>query len=320
GDPKRIMLFGTSAGGGNICALISSPLARGLFHAAAMESSVPTGCEIPTLAEVEGRTGQRVVKAVGCDSAANVAACLRSKRTTEIVSAVPAGTNVFPRIYGPNMDGHVFPDQPLSIVARRAHTAMPIVIGNTTDETLGWVRSGTPITDAQTYSAEIEKVFGAGARERILAAYPLSSYATPASAFIQLTTDAQFTCTSRRVARVFAGAQKEPVYRYLFSHVMENDPQLMAAGANHTIEHAFLFPLRGSYEPTAADLTVQRFMVGYWTRLALTGTPNSGRDPQWPVAAGDAYLELNAAPAANRGPDRAKCDLWDSLPVQWPHL
>jgi hypothetical protein len=38
------------------------------------------------------------------------------------------------------------------------------------------------------------------------------------------------------------------------------------------------------------------------------------------VAAGDAYLELNAAPAANRGRDRAKCDLWDSLPVQWPHL
>jgi para-nitrobenzyl esterase len=320
GDPKRIMLFGTSAGGGNICALISSPLARGLFHAAAMESSVPTGCEIPTLAQVEGRTGQRVVEAVGCDSAANVAACLRSKRTSEIVSAVPAGTNVFPRIYGPNMDGHVFPDQPLRIVARRAHTAMPIVIGNTTDETLGWVRSGTPITDAQTYSAEIEKVFGAGARERILAAYPLSSYSTPASAFIQLTTDAQFTCTSRRVARVFSGAQKEPVYRYLFSHVMANDAQLTAAGANHTIEHAFLFPLSGSYKPTAADLTVQRFIVGYWTRLALTGTPNSGRDPQWPAAAGDAYLELNAAPAANRGPDRAKCDLWDSLPVQWPHL
>jgi para-nitrobenzyl esterase len=320
GDPNRIMLFGTSAGGGNICALISSPLARGLFHAAAMQSSVPTGCEIPTLAEVESRTGQRVVKAVGCDAAASVAACLRSKATSEIVSAVPAVTNVFPRTYGPNMDGHVFPDQPIRIIGRRAHTPMPIVIGNTANETLGWVRSGTPITDAQTYAAEIEKVFGAPARDRILDAYPLSAYSTPLTAFIQLTTDAQFTCTSRRVARVFSGAQKQPVYRYLFPHVMENDPRLKAAAANHTIEHAFLFPIRGSYKPTDADLAVQRYMVDYWTSLARTGNVNNGRDPKWPVAAGDAYLELNTAPSEKRGPDDAKCDLWDSLPAQWPHL
>jgi para-nitrobenzyl esterase len=31
GDPNRVFLFGTSAGGGNICALMTSPLARGLF-------------------------------------------------------------------------------------------------------------------------------------------------------------------------------------------------------------------------------------------------------------------------------------------------
>jgi para-nitrobenzyl esterase len=184
GDPQRIMLFGTSAGGGNICALISSPHARGLFHAAAMQSSVPTGCEIPTLADAQTGTGQRVVKAAGCDAAPDVAACLRSKTVTEIVSAVPARTNVFPRIYGPNMDGHVFPDQPLRIISRRAHASMPIIIGDTTDETLGWVRAGTPITDADTYATEIGKVFGTAEQDRIVAAYPLSAYPTPLKAFI----------------------------------------------------------------------------------------------------------------------------------------
>ena len=320
GDPQRIMVFGTSAGGGNICALISSPLARGLFHAAAMQSSVPTGCEIPTLAEVQGRTGQRVVKAAGCDSAADIAACLRGKTVAEIVSAVPAVTNVLPRTYGPNMDGVVFPDQPLKIIARRAHTSMPIIIGSTADETVGWVRTGTPITDAATYAAEIEKTFGAAARDRILAAYPAADYPTPQKAFIQLTTDAQFTCTSRRVARVFASAQKEPVYRYMFSHTMENDPRLKAVAANHTIEHAFQFPFSGKYKPVEADLTVQKFMVGYWSRFARTGNPGNARDPQWPVAAGDAYLEIAVAPSAKRGPDAAKCDFWDALAVQWPHL
>jgi len=147
GDPQRIMLFGTSAGGGNICALISSPLARGLFHASAMQSSVPTGCEMPTLAEVQSRTGERVVKAAGCESAADIAACLRGKRVTEMVAAVPAVTDVLSRTYGPNVDGVVFPDQPIKIIARRAHAAMPIIIGTTTDETTGWVRAGAPITD-----------------------------------------------------------------------------------------------------------------------------------------------------------------------------
>ena len=320
GDPQRIMLFGTSAGGGNICALISSPHARGLFHAAAMQSSVPTGCEIPTLADVQTRTGQRVVKAAGCDAASDVAACLRRKTPEEIVSAVPSGTNVFPRVYGPNMDGHVFPEQPLNIISRRAHASMPIIIGDTVDETLGWVRAGTPITDAETYASEIGKVFGLSARDRILAAYPLSDYPSPLKAFVQLTTDAQFTCTSRRVARAFSVAQKEPVYRYVFSHVLENDPQLKAQGAGHTVEHAFLFPFQGKYNPMEADLTVQRLMVRYWARLARTGNPNGAGNPQWPVAAGDAYLEIGAAPTAKRGPDTAKCDFWDTVKVQWPHL
>ena len=41
GDPSRVFLFGTSAGGGNICALMTSPLTRGLIHGVAMQSSVP---------------------------------------------------------------------------------------------------------------------------------------------------------------------------------------------------------------------------------------------------------------------------------------
>ncbi len=60
GDPKRVMLFGTSAGGGNICALMSSPMTRGLIHAAAMQSSVPTGCELQTRSQAESRTGDMV--------------------------------------------------------------------------------------------------------------------------------------------------------------------------------------------------------------------------------------------------------------------
>src|SRR5246127_2390696 len=64
GDPDKIFLFGTSAGGGNICALMTSPLTRGLIHCVAMQSSVPTGGEIQTMADAEEGTGRKVAQAV----------------------------------------------------------------------------------------------------------------------------------------------------------------------------------------------------------------------------------------------------------------
>jgi para-nitrobenzyl esterase len=78
GDPTHIFLFGTSAGGANICGLMTSPLARTLFHGAAMESSVPTGCEFQTLAQAESRTGARLVKAVRCDTARELKGSIRA--------------------------------------------------------------------------------------------------------------------------------------------------------------------------------------------------------------------------------------------------
>jgi para-nitrobenzyl esterase len=38
GDPKRVMIFGESGGGGKVSMLLASPPAKGLFHAAVIES------------------------------------------------------------------------------------------------------------------------------------------------------------------------------------------------------------------------------------------------------------------------------------------
>jgi para-nitrobenzyl esterase len=322
GDPDRVFLFGTSAGGGNICALMTSPLTRGLIHGVSMQSSVPSGCEIQTLADAEQGTGARVAKALGCDGAADVAACLRAKRMDEVVAAVPGTFSVLTRVYGPNMDGHVFPQQPIKAIERKDFPPMSILIGNTAGETWGWADSAGKVTDAATYAAAIDKVFGAAAREQILQLYPASAFASPRHAFTQLTTDAEFTCTSRRVARALTRAQTKPVYRYLFAQALENDPQQKALGPNHTIEHAFLFGWQGKYQPTDADRVVQRQTVLYWTRMAKTGNPNGPGNPDWPAASGngDAYLEIGAATAAKTGDANAHCDFWDKTPLLWPHV
>ncbi|MES2932474.1 MAG: carboxylesterase family protein [Pseudomonadota bacterium] len=322
GDPSRVFLAGTSAGGGNICALMTSPMTKGLIHGVAMQSSVPIGCEIPTLADVERGTGSAVAAKMGCDGSSDTAACLRAKSVTELVSAIPGTFTVFPRVYGPNMDGHVFPDQPLALIKQRKYPAMPVIIGNTASETMQFINAAGPVTDATSLASAVTKVFGVDQTERIVAQYPLTAYPTPRAAFVQLTTDAEFTCQSRRVARTFAGVQKAPVFRYLFTHTLENDPDQKALGAIHTVEHPFLFNWQGSYRPTATDLEVQKHMVGYWSRMAKKGNPNGGGDPVWPAASSlnEAYLEIGANTVAGNGPADAHCDFWDTIRFPWPHL
>lgn len=328
GDPSQVFLFGTSAGGGNICALLTSPMTKGLIHGVAMQSSVPTGCELQTLADAEKGTGRTVVDKVGCSDKPDIAACLREKSVTELVSALPGTFTVLPRLYGPNMDGVIFPQQPIERIRQKRSPAVPVIIGNTSDETIQFINSLGPITDGASLSGAIERVFGNAMRDRIVEQYPLTSYSTPRAALVQLTTDALFTCPSRRVARTFASVQRAPVFRYLFDHSLANDPTQKALGAIHTVEHPFLFSWEGSYQPDSADREVQRLMLNYWTSMAVNGTPNGANHsknatlPTWPVAGitGDTYLVIGRAPTVKTNSGAARCNFWDTVPLSSPHL
>ncbi|UUX97080.1 carboxylesterase/lipase family protein [Aquabacterium sp. J223] len=317
GDPQRVMLFGTSAGGGSICALMTAPAARGLFHRAAMQSAVPTGCELATREQAEALSGRPVAERLGCDGRPDAAACLRAKPVAEVVRALPGTFGVLPRLYGPNVDGVVFPEQPLAVIARGAHAAMPVIVGNSTLETQLFVGGLGVVDNEAAYAAALRRVFGDAEALRIVGAYPPSAHASPRQALVRLTTDAFFTCQSRRVARLLAGAQRQPVYRYLFDHALENDPELKAQGAVHTVEHPFFFGWKGRYRPTADDLAVQRLVVGHWADFAVDGTPRRG----WPRAyPGDVQLRIAAQPASHSGDGGAQCAFWDTVVLPSPHL
>jgi para-nitrobenzyl esterase len=322
GDPSRVFLFGTSAGGGNICALLTSPLTTGLIHGVAMQSSVPIGCELQTLADAQNGTGAEVTKRVGCVNQADTATCLREKSVNELVSALPGTFTVFPRLYGPNVDGVVFPQQPIERIQQKNYPPVPIIIGDTKDETMQFVNSVGPVTDGASYSAAIARVFGMTARDQIIEHYPLSNYPTPRAAFVQVTTDAQFTCQSRRLARTFASVQQPPVYRYVFAHSLENDPTQKALGAIHTIEHPFLFNWEGSYQPTAIDRKIQSLMLNYWSNMAKLGNPNGANAVTWTDAGknGDTYLEISAASQVRQTLASTHCDFWDTVKLPQPHL
>ncbi len=322
GDPGRVFLFGTSAGGGNICALMTAPAAQGLFHGVAMQSSVPTGCELQTLADSQQRTGTRVANATGCANASDIAACLRGKSVNEIVGAVSGLTDIFARVYGPNMDGHIFPDQPRKLIEARRYKSLPVIIGGTADETKTFLNAIGPVPDPTSYAEAVTKLFGVQSRDAILARYPAASFASPRGALDVATTDAYFTCTTRRVARLLTSVQTEPVYTYFFSHVLENNPVERARGAGHTAEHPFFFPWTGKFLQSEGERQLQGAMLLYWSKMAATGNPNGEGNPVWPRydAKTDAHLELATPPRAGTALRKDQCDFWDGVTLPWPHL
>jgi len=321
GDPDRVFLFGTSAGGLNICALLASPMTRGLFHGVSMQSSVPTGCELQTMKDLEERTGEAVARETGCVGAADVAACFRGLTVEQIVSAVPGAVNIYPRWYGPNVDGHVFPEQPIEAIRSGRHSRMPVLIGTTLDETRTFLNAVDPIDDAARFTQVVGDLFGGENRDAIVQRYPITGYESPRLALEAVANDAYFNCPTRRIARALVDNQGEPVFRYLFTHTLQTNEVTRARGSSHTLEHRFLFAM-AEEESTDDELALHDLMVGYWSRMARTGDPNGEGAPHWPRydANADPYMELSTNPGARANLSGGLCDFWDTVQLPWPRL
>jgi para-nitrobenzyl esterase len=317
GDPARVLLFGESGGGNDVCALVASPLAARLFSAAIMQSG---GCVARTSAEMQA-WGAGWANSTGCADAPDAIACLRERDADDLLSgfeftAVEPGGRIVV-MSGPTVDGYVLPLSPVEALRTGRFNHVPFIIGINAHETASPLfRIEQGLTQAQ-YEAHVRALFPEAA-EQVLQHYPSSDYASPRFALVALTTDLQFVCPARLYLEYAARAQREPVYSYLYTHVMEGGPGRIN-GAAHGLELFFVFQamdrLHSGYRVTDGDRRVERAALGYWTHFAASGDPNGGGLPNWrrfdPERAN--YLDLSAAPtmAAPLGGDR--CDFLNAL-------
>jgi len=145
GDPSRVMLFGESAGGVVVCALTASPLARGLFSTAAIESG---GCSVQPRPIANG-AGDRLIAAAGCAGRPDAAACLRAQAPEAILRALPAVvTGATPNDFGPSVDGRVLSRAVLETVAAGTHLRVPVIVGTNADEAARMAPAAV-VTEAQ---------------------------------------------------------------------------------------------------------------------------------------------------------------------------
>ena len=320
GDPRRVLLFGESAGAVNTCMHLTSPGSAGLFSAAIMESG---GCGAVSQPQAE-EVGADHVEEAGCGDAEDVPACLRDLDADALaeLSVSPVGGGlVTGGGFGPTVDGLVLVEPPLERIVAGRHNAVPVALGANADETAIFTPVGSP--SAAQYASWVQAVFGVLA-DAVLAEYPLDDHPTARWAWIALTTDAQFVCPSRWMARGLAAAQAEPVWRYFFSRVPAGVSGDLY-GSWHGLELPYVFGkvdavvAETGWAAEAADYAIEDAMGRYWTNLAAGGDVNGpdmeGQPPTWPLYDGDldSTLEIGDPIGAVDGVRTDKCDFWEAL-------
>lgn len=134
GDPSRVMIFGESAGAMSVGELIGSPLAKGLFSRAVLESGTGTTL-VQARADAEA-TGQRLAAALGV-SGIDAAALARLRAVpgdSIIAAAVKMAPNPGTPIFWPVIDRYVLPQPVDSAIVQGKANLVPIIVGSNRDE------------------------------------------------------------------------------------------------------------------------------------------------------------------------------------------
>lgn len=157
GDPKNVTIFGESAGGVSVHTHLTSPLSRGLFQKAIIQSGggrdgVLTGRPMradgvdphyPVSAETIGVNFARRYMIEGVDAAA--LAKLRALSVAEIVdggqeSAGPGGPVTYS---GPILDGRLAVETAQSAYEARRQMRVPLMIGSNSADEIGFISADT---------------------------------------------------------------------------------------------------------------------------------------------------------------------------------
>lgn len=284
GDPDNVTLLGHSAGATAVTTLLCIPSAAGLFHRAIAQS--------PAVASV-----------IDSDRAAGWASdFITWLHTTESLAVdallaapprelVDAGTRLSAlasreapgaRCMSPVVDGDFLPEHPADVFAAgRAHP-VPLLIGSTKHEGLGFV--GRRGEEVPTSAGAIDLMFeitDPGAQLRVLSAYP--GYPS-ARARAQLGGDALFWIPAVRAAQSHSAHAPTFVYRYDFTTPALN---LRHLGGAHGTD---LLPVL--VDPASAETRSATWLGGadelaalsermrdHWLALARDGRPGAG----WPA-------------------------------------
>jgi para-nitrobenzyl esterase len=291
GDQNNVTIFGESAGGMSVGALLAMPKARGLFHKA-----IPQSGAAHSVSSMERAV--RVTKALLdiLGMSPNDTDGLRSltvKRLLDVHKELAARALDWRSGLGglplqPVVDGKVLPHLPISAIANGSADNIPILVGTTLEEArlfnimdpniskmdearlLRRCQRLVPTVDA----ASLVETYRKARDKRAMST-------TPAELLMAMQTDKAFRIPAVRLAESHS-RRRQPTYAYLFT--WKSPAMGGTLGACHAIDLGFVF---GTYEARfsgtgpAADALAGKTQDA-WLAFARTGNPSTKSLGKWP--------------------------------------
>jgi para-nitrobenzyl esterase len=313
GDPNNVTLFGESAGGGSVLTMLTSPLSKGLFQKAIVESGGGRSGLFPArYLDHSSPSGTPSAESVGLAFAkkAGIAgegpealAALRKLPADAVVDGLNMATMRTPTYAGPMIDGKVVVEAPDAAYAAGRGMKVPLIIGaNSMD--IGF-------STAKTMD-QLLAPFGPD-RDRAKAVFDPNNTANVHQIGMLIAADQMMIEPARFMVRTMA-ATGQPSYEYRFSYVAES-MRKQWKGAPHATEIPFVFDTvlaRYGKDLAPADKATAEAANAYWVNFAKTGNPSGKGLPAWPAynVKTDELLNFTLkGPEAEADPWKARLDL-----------
>lgn len=333
GDQESVTIFGESAGGISVSALVLSPLSKGLFHKAISQSGVSI---IPGLVyddrQKVAAINRELANLTGCDftDSAALVNCMRKKSEEEILKPFQNGFKVLPAV----TDGVFFPKSPEEILADHESNPVPFIIGVNNHE-FGWIipiamnisqstlKEGLQRETVNSFLQMSAPLMGSMSDSMyLLVDEYLGNTQDPIiirDSYFEMLADMLFVFPGVKTARYHRDSG-HPVYFYEFQHrpSQYGDSRPDFVKADHADELGFVFGgpfldhdiiIMGNATDEEKDLCKK--MMKYWANFARNGNPNGDGLAEWPVyAADEQYLQISLQPKAGKQLKQHRMNFW----------
>ncbi len=326
GDPDNVTIFGESAGGMSVGALLAMPSARGLFHKAIAQSG---SCDTVSSVARANRTAERVLSKLGVS--ADDADAIRAIPVAQLLTGVfgPDGKTPDRELgmaYQPVVDGALVPGELIGMVAQGSAAGVAVMVGSNLEEWKLFAAMDPAFQklDKAGLAARLGKRLTADFAGSLIATYE-SARATagasisPPELYSAIETDRVFRMPGVRLAEIH-GRRERHVYNYLFTW---RSPAMRGAlGSCHALELGFVFGtnhLPGMRRfagdgPGAEKLAGE--MQDAWLAFARDGDPSGESLGAWPgyTEARRATMLFGETSKVADAPFEEERRAWDEVP------